>query len=93
MTDEPAPLEPMGDYLLGEDRGSDNSPTSLVLPDEFKHPYLARVVAAGPKVSSDKLKQKNVTVVFKEKSAVEVYVESKHYLLIREADVIALLTR
>lgn len=92
MTDEPAPLEPMGDYLLGEDRGSDNSPTSLVLPDEFKHPYLARVVAAGPAVKSQKLK-KDVTVVFREKSAVEVYVESKHYLLIREADVIALLTR
>lgn len=90
MTAQVPPLEPMADYLLGEDRGSDNSPTSLVLPDEFKHPYLARVLAAGPGVKSARLVP-NVTVVFKEKSAVEVYVDSKHYLLIRETDVIALL--
>ncbi|NVN52047.1 hypothetical protein [Mycolicibacterium hippocampi] len=92
MTEQMLPLEPMGDYLLGEDRGNDNCPTSLVLPDEFKHPYLARVLAIGPKVQSEKL-VKDVTVVFKEKAAVEVYVESKHYLLIREGDVIACLIR
>jgi co-chaperonin GroES (HSP10) len=92
VTEQLPPLEPMGDYLLGEDRGNDNSPTSLVLPDEFKHPYLARVLATGPKVQSEKL-VKDVTVVFKEKAAVEVYVEAKHYLLIREGDVIACLTR
>jgi len=83
------PLEPLGAYVLAE-RLQTDSATQLVLPQELKSPYLAHVCAVGPLVDHV---ERGDRIVFKEKSELEVYLEAKTYILVREADIIARLTR
>ncbi|WP_179220091.1 co-chaperone GroES [Rhodococcus sp. NCIMB 12038] len=80
-----ARLEPLGPYLVAVDSASESS-SGLVLPDTVKRPSIAVVQAIGPEIKAIDVGDE---IVYKEGTAIDIEVDGKCYLLVRESDVLA----
>jgi len=92
-------IKPLGDRILVEALDAKEvSKSGIIIPDTAKErPSEGKVVAVGPGRLSDEGKRiapevkKGDTVLYGKYSGTEVSVGDKEYLILREADVLAVL--
>lgn len=88
-------IEVMHDRILVEPLfDADKSESGLAIPDSInkEKPNHGKVVAFGSKKISDKLK-KGVTVLYRERVIDNIKMGDKHYIIIKEDDVLAILNK
>ncbi len=85
-------IHPLGDYVVAQDEVAESKTASgLYLPDNAKEkPKTAIVVAAGPGVKQVKIGDR---IIYKSYSTTEVKVEKTDYLLVKEEDVLATVSK
>ena len=82
-------LKPIKDHLIVKPASKERETESgLILPDSKEKPGIGEVVAIGNEVSDIEV---NNTVFFKKYSPEVVEVEGEEYLILKEADIIALM--
>lgn len=93
-------LKPLHDFVLIEPLEQETTlPSGLVLPDTAKEkPQKGLVISVGPGKSNDKGEMKPLTikkgdkVMYKKWGGTEIKIENKNFLLMREEDLIAVIT-
>ncbi len=85
-------VKPLGDYIVAEpEEAQTKTASGLYLPEKAaEKPKVAKVVAAGPRATQLKVGDR---ILYKSYSPTEVKVEGKDYLLIKEEDVLATLSK
>ena len=92
-------IKPLSDRVLIEAlEAQEKSKSGIIIPDTAKErPQEGRVIAVGPGRVSDEGKRiapeitKGDTVLYGKYSGTEVKIEGKEYLILREADILAIL--
>ena len=87
-----APLQPLGDYIVAQSEEAETKTASgLYLPDKAQEkPKTAKVVAVGPLAKQVKIGDR---IVYKSYSTTDVKVEGADYILVKEEDVLATVSK
>lgn len=93
-------FKPLSNYVLIEPQESpDTTPSGILLPETSKErPNLGKVVAYGEGQRNDKgelipvLLKEGDRILFQKYAGVEIKLENKKYLLMRETDVLGILS-
>lgn len=87
-----SPIIPLADRVVAvREKPETKTASGLYLPDTAKEkPVDAKVVSVGPDVKSLK---ENDRIVFKEYSTTEIKLDGTEYLVLKEEDVLAKLTK
>ncbi len=83
-----SPIKPLADRVIAvREEAQTQTASGIFLPDNSKEKsVIAKVVAAGPQVSSLKLGDR---IVYKEYSTTELKVDGVEYIIVKEEDVLA----
>lgn len=86
------PIRPLGDRVVATRVDAPTKTSSgLYLPDTAKEkPVMATVVAVGPDVKDVKTAEK---IIYKEYSTTELKVDGSDYLVVREEDILGVVTK
>ncbi len=86
------PLTPLADRVIAtREEAATRTASGLYLPDSAKEKAIIAVVdAIGPEVKSLK---KGDRIVYKEYTTTEIKVDNKEYLILKEEDVLATVTK
>lgn len=86
------PIRPLGDRVVATRVDAPTKTASgLYLPDTAKEkPVMATVVAVGPDVKDVKNDEK---IIYKEYSTTELKVDGVEYLVVREEDILGVVTK
>lgn len=87
-----ATIKPLADRIVAVREAAENKTASgLYLPDAAKEkPVMAKVVAVGKEVKEVKVGDK---VVYKEYAPTELKIDGQEYLILKEEDILALITK
>lgn len=86
------PLTPLADRVIAtREEAATRTASGLYLPDSAKEKAIvARVEAVGPEVKN---LQNGDRIVYKEYTTTEIKVDNKEYLILKEEDVLAKVTK
>lgn len=86
------PIRPLGDRVVATRLTAPTKTASgLYLPDTAKEkPVMATVVAVGPEVKDVKTGEK---IIYKEYSTTELKVDGDDFLVVREEDILGVVTK
>lgn len=86
------PLQPLADYVVAvAEAAAAKTASGLYLPDNAQEkPKVSKIVAVGKTVKELKVGDK---IVYKSYSTTDVKVEGDEYILIKEEDVLAIVTQ
>ena len=82
-----SPIKPLGDRVVAvREEAQKKTASGLYLPDNAKEkPVVAKVVASGKDVKAVKNGDK---ILYKEYSTIEVKIDGKEYLIVKEEDIL-----